>query len=114
MRGMGVLSGTLFLSLTIGNNGISFTLSISCKFIRCVNHSYLLQLVNHGIPDELLEGVKNVSSEFYELEREENFKNSKLVNLLNETGEKLENVDWEDVITLLDDNEWPSKTPGFQ
>ncbi|XWS15170.1 hypothetical protein CRYUN_Cryun35bG0071300 [Craigia yunnanensis] len=72
------------------------------------------QLLNHGIPEELLEGVKNVSSEFYELEREENFKNSKLVNLFDETGEKLENVDWEDVITLLDDNEWPSKTPGFQ
>ncbi|XWS23686.1 hypothetical protein CRYUN_Cryun28dG0036200 [Craigia yunnanensis] len=72
------------------------------------------QLVNHGIPEELLENVKEVSSEFYKLEREENFSHSKLVNLLDETGEKLENVDWEDVITLLDDNEWPSKTHGFQ
>ncbi|XVF36979.1 hypothetical protein REPUB_Repub19eG0105500 [Reevesia pubescens] len=72
------------------------------------------QLENHGIPEELLERVKKVSSEFYKLEREENFKNSKLVNLLDETGEKLENVDWEDVITLLDDNKWPSQTPGFQ
>ncbi|XVE55280.1 hypothetical protein DITRI_Ditri03aG0145900 [Diplodiscus trichospermus] len=71
------------------------------------------QLVNHGIPEELLERVKKVTSEFYKLEREENFKNSKLVNLLDENGEKLENVDWEDVITLLDDNEWPFKTPGF-
>ena len=70
--------------------------------------------MNHGIPYELLERVKKVSSDFYKLEREENFKNSKLVNLLDETGEKLENVDWEDVITLLDDNEWPSGTPGFQ
>ena len=70
--------------------------------------------MNHGIPYELLERVKKVSSDFYKLEREENFKNSKLVNLLDETGEKLENVDWEDVITLLDDNEWPSKTHGFQ
>ncbi|EOY16426.1 1-aminocyclopropane-1-carboxylate [Theobroma cacao] len=72
------------------------------------------QLVNHGIPEELLERVKKVSTKFYKLEREENFKNSKLVNLLDETGERLENVDWEDVITLLDDNEWPSKTPGFE
>ncbi|XVE60279.1 hypothetical protein DITRI_Ditri05aG0116000 [Diplodiscus trichospermus] len=72
------------------------------------------QLVNHGIPEELLESVKKVTSEFYKLEREENFNSSKLVNLLEESGEKLENVDWEDVITLLDDNEWPSKTPGFQ
>ncbi|WRX30588.1 Non-hem dioxygenase N-terminal domain - like 10 [Theobroma cacao] len=72
------------------------------------------QLVNHGIPEELLERVKKVSTKFYKLEREDNFKNSKLVNLLDETGERLENVDWEDVITLLDDNEWPSKTPGFE
>ena len=53
------------------------------------------------------------------LEREEGFKNSGPIRLLNELvekkkGEKLENVDWEDVITLLDDNEWPSKTPGFK
>ena len=78
-----------------------------------------MQLVNHGIPDELLERVKKVCSEFYKLEREEGFKNSGPIRLLNELverkkGEKLENVDWEDVITLLDDNEWPSKTPGFK
>ncbi|XWS21678.1 hypothetical protein CRYUN_Cryun30bG0074800 [Craigia yunnanensis] len=48
------------------------------------------QLVNHGIPDELLERIKKVSSDFYKLEREENFKNSKLVNLLDENGERLE------------------------
>ncbi|KAK8624128.1 hypothetical protein V6N13_065482 [Hibiscus sabdariffa] len=73
------------------------------------------QLVNHGIAEELLQRVKKVSSEFYKLEREENFKNSELANLLKETGnEKLENVDWEDVITLSDDNQWPFKTPGFQ
>ncbi|KAK8572318.1 hypothetical protein V6N13_047922 [Hibiscus sabdariffa] len=73
------------------------------------------QLVNHGIAEELLERVKKVSSEFYKVEREENFKNSGLVNLLNETGdEKLENVDWEDVITLTDDSQWPFRTPGFQ
>ncbi|CAL0305492.1 unnamed protein product [Lupinus luteus] len=77
------------------------------------------QLINHGIPEELLEKVKKVSSECYKLEREENFKNSKVVNLINElaetkSSEKLEHVDWEDVFTLLDDNEWPLKTPGFR
>ncbi|KAI9097805.1 hypothetical protein K1719_025576 [Acacia pycnantha] len=77
------------------------------------------QLVNHGIPDELLERVKKISSECYKLEREENFKSSAPVKLLNEmvekkSGEKLENVDWEDVFTLQDDNEWPEKTPGFR
>ncbi|KEH35343.1 putative aminocyclopropanecarboxylate oxidase [Medicago truncatula] len=77
------------------------------------------QLINHGISEELLERVKKVSSEFYKLEREENFKNSKTVKLLNDiaekkSSEKLENVDWEDVITLLDDNEWPENTPSFR
>ncbi|KAF8023702.1 hypothetical protein BT93_F1017 [Corymbia citriodora subsp. variegata] len=73
------------------------------------------QLVNHGIPEELLERVKRVCNEFYKLEREKNFKKSTPVKLLNENdGGKLENVDWEDVITLLDDNEWPSNTPGFK
>ncbi|NP_001266092.1 1-aminocyclopropane-1-carboxylate oxidase 5-like [Cicer arietinum] len=77
------------------------------------------QLINHGIPEELLERVKKVSSEFYKLEREENFKNSTTVKLLNDiaekkSSEKLENVDWEDVITLLDNNEWPENTPCFR
>jgi aminocyclopropanecarboxylate oxidase len=76
-------------------------------------------LINHGIPEELLERVKKVSTEFYKLEREENFKNSTTVKLLNDiaekrSSEKLENVDWEDVITLLDDNEWPENTPSFR
>ncbi|KDP32856.1 hypothetical protein JCGZ_12148 [Jatropha curcas] len=77
------------------------------------------QIVNHGIPEELLERVKKVCSEFYRLEREENFKKSKLMKTANDlagkkNGEKLENVDWEDVITLLDDNQWPSETPEFK
>lgn len=79
----------------------------------------MLQLVNHGIPEELLERVKKVSSECYKLEREEKFKNSKLMKSLKDlaekkNGEKLENVDWEDVFILLDDNQWPSETPGFK
>nr|AAN87846.1 1-aminocyclopropane-1-carboxylic acid oxidase [Populus tremula x Populus tremuloides] len=77
------------------------------------------QLMNHGIPEELLEKVKKVCSEYFKLEREEIFNNSTVANTLNalaekNSGEKLENVDWEDVITLLDDNEWPSKTSGFK
>ena len=75
--------------------------------------------MNHGIPEELLEKVKKVCSEYFKLEREEIFKNSAVANTLKalaekNSGEKLENADWEDVITLLDDNEWPSKTPGFK
>ncbi|XP_027149988.1 1-aminocyclopropane-1-carboxylate oxidase 5-like [Coffea eugenioides] len=79
------------------------------------------QLVNHGISEELLERVKRVASECYKLEREGGFKNSAKVKMLNELVEKkssdrLENVDWEDVFLLSDDNEneWPSKTAQFK
>ena len=78
-----------------------------------------LQLVNHGIPEEVLERVKKVSSECFKNEREDNFKKSTAMKLLNElaqkkNGQKLENADWEDVFTLMDDTEWPSNTPGFK
>ena len=77
--------------------------------------------MNHGISEELLEKVKKVASECFKLEREEGFKNSTKVKLLNELMEKkstdrLENVDWEDVFLLSDnnENEWPSKTAKFK
>ncbi|KAI7740594.1 hypothetical protein M8C21_029887 [Ambrosia artemisiifolia] len=78
------------------------------------------QLVNHGISVELLERVKKVTTECYKEEREENFfKDSTPAKLLKELVdkkgvEKLENMDWEDVFLLADDNEWPPKTPGFK
>ncbi|CAD5180815.1 unnamed protein product [Musa acuminata subsp. malaccensis] len=76
------------------------------------------QLVNHGIPVELLERVKKVSSECYKL-REERFKGSKPVQLLDTLvkegdRQRLDNVDWEDVFVLQDDNEWPSNPPDFE
>ncbi|KAM7507785.1 hypothetical protein LguiA_018238 [Lonicera macranthoides] len=77
------------------------------------------QLVNHGISVELLERVKKVCSECYKQEREEGFMNSKLIKSLHElvekkSVEKLENVDWEDVFLLSNDNDWPSNTLGFK
>ena len=82
---------------------------------------FSVQLVNHGIPLELLNKVKKLASDCYKTEREEAFKTSTPVKLLNElleknSGEKLENVDWEDVFTLLDhnQNEWPSNTSGLK
>ncbi|CAI9764007.1 unnamed protein product [Fraxinus pennsylvanica] len=91
------------------------------QIAHCCEEWGFFQLVNHGIPEELLERVKKVASECYKLEREENFKNSKPVKLLNELVEKksedkLENLDWEDVFLLSDDNEneWPTKTHGFK
>ncbi|CAA2969653.1 1-aminocyclopropane-1-carboxylate oxidase 5-like [Olea europaea subsp. europaea] len=91
------------------------------QIAHCCEEWGFFQLVNHGIPEELLERVKKVAAECYKLEREENFKNSKPVKLLNELVEKksedkLENLDWEDVFLLSDENEneWPTKTPRFQ
>ncbi|XP_043703675.1 1-aminocyclopropane-1-carboxylate oxidase 5-like [Telopea speciosissima] len=77
------------------------------------------QLVNHGIPEELLERVKKVCSDCYQLEREEGFKNSMPVKKLNDlveanSNENLENLDWEDVFALQDDNEWPSQPLEFK
>jgi len=78
------------------------------------------QLVNHGIPAELLERVKKVCAECYKMEREPMFKDSKPVQLLNElvdsgeTEKKLDDLDWEDVFTLLDDSQWPSNPPEFK
>lgn len=76
-----------------------------------------MQLVNHGIPVELLEKVKKVSSECFKKEREENFNKStakKLLNELEKNKSNNENVDWEDVFLLTDENEWPSNIPQFR
>lgn len=83
-----------------------------------------VQLVNHGISEELLERVKKVCSQCYKEEREDNFNKSTPVKRLTELLEKkknsvveeerLENVDWEDVFTLFDDTEWHVNTPCFK
>ncbi|MCD7471661.1 Aconitate hydratase mitochondrial [Datura stramonium] len=74
------------------------------------------ELVNQG---DSSGGVERVAAECFKLEREETFKNSTPVKLLNELVDsnqngKVENVDWEDVFLLTDDNEWPSKIPQFK
>lgn len=69
---------------------------------------------------ELLERVKKVVSQCYKVEREEGFKESVPVQLLNEVmegkvgREGLDNLDWEDVFVLQDDNEWPSQPKEFK
>jgi aminocyclopropanecarboxylate oxidase len=80
------------------------------------------QLVNTGIPDELLERVKKVCNDIYKL-REQGFKESKpvkaLAELVEKEGEglspkKIQDMDWEDVFTLQDDLPWPSNPPAFK
>ncbi|KAM0940021.1 putative aminocyclopropanecarboxylate oxidase [Dioscorea sansibarensis] len=78
------------------------------------------QLVNHGISAELLERVKKVCADCFKLEREERFESSNPVHLLNdladkkEEGKRLEDIDWEDVFNLQDNNQWPSNPPEFK
>ncbi|XP_016481991.1 1-aminocyclopropane-1-carboxylate oxidase 5-like [Nicotiana tabacum] len=84
------------------------------QIATCCEEWGFFQLVNHGISVELLEKVKRVSSECFKKEREEKFKKSTAVKLLNESNGKVENVDWEDVFLLTDDNEWPSNIPQFR
>ncbi|KAG0499756.1 hypothetical protein HPP92_004447 [Vanilla planifolia] len=78
------------------------------------------QLLNHGIPLELLDRVKRVCDKCFKMEREEGFKDSRSVRLLNElidggeTAKRLDNIDWEDVFFLQDDNQWPSTPLDFK
>jgi aminocyclopropanecarboxylate oxidase len=81
------------------------------------------QLVNTGIPDELLERVKKVCSDCFKL-REQGFKESNpavkaLAERVQEEGEglapkEIEEMDWEDVFALQDDLPWPSNPPAFK
>ncbi|KAL4183678.1 hypothetical protein AMTRI_Chr11g99460 [Amborella trichopoda] len=88
------------------------------------------QLINHGVPVELLERLKKGCSECYKLEREEGFNKSVPVKMLDEilvaekeksekkveeeVKKRVEGVDWEDVFVLQDDNEWPSIPHDFK
>lgn len=116
---MGILSGSMHDTLVW--NSIALLFSLVLIFFGdtvCV----ALQLVNHGIPVELLDRVKKVCAECYKL-REEGFKESKPVQMLKEMVDRegeglavneLDDMDWEDVFTLQDDNQWPSNPPEFK
>jgi aminocyclopropanecarboxylate oxidase len=80
------------------------------------------QLVNHGIPMELLERVKKVCSECYRL-REAGFRSSEPVRTLDalveaerrgEAVAPVDDMDWEDIFFIHDGNQWPSDPAAFK
>ena len=80
------------------------------------------QLVNHGIPLELLERVKKVCSDSYRL-REAGFRASEPVRTLEalvdaeRRGEEVapvDDLDWEDIFYIHDGCQWPSDPPAFK
>uniref|UniRef100_A0A0E0H9F3 Fe2OG dioxygenase domain-containing protein n=1 Tax=Oryza nivara TaxID=4536 RepID=A0A0E0H9F3_ORYNI len=80
------------------------------------------QLVNHGVPKELLDRVKKVCLESYRL-REAAFMESEPVRTLEglmaaerrgEAAAPVDDMDWEDIFYLHDDNQWPSNPPEFK
>ncbi|XP_031479148.1 1-aminocyclopropane-1-carboxylate oxidase 5-like [Nymphaea colorata] len=88
----------------------------------CQNWGFF-QLINHGIPEALLEGVKEVCIHNYKFSREEMFKNSQPVKEVEktlsgkETPQKIETLDWEDAFMLYykeESEEWPSEPLNFK
>ncbi|KAL5202645.1 hypothetical protein ABZP36_013597 [Zizania latifolia] len=80
------------------------------------------QLVNHGVPKELLDRVKKVCSESYR-RREEAFMASEPVRKLEglveaerrgEAVAPVDDMEWEDIFYLHDGNQWPSSPPDFK
>ncbi|GLJ58150.1 hypothetical protein SUGI_1421440 [Cryptomeria japonica] len=95
---------------------------IMAEIAKACESTGFFQLLNHGIEHELMDRVKKVCSEHYKLNREQSFNASLPVRLLSnaldsDNADKIENVDWEDVIQIhemQETNSWPSQPSDFK
>eukprot|EP01018_Ginkgo_biloba_P007270 Gb_20808 [translate_table: standard] len=101
-------------------NGEDRSLIVAQIDNACKEYGFF-QFLNHGIPHSLLDRVKRVCSENYKLAREQKFREAFPVKMLNsvlleaknnnwDQPKTIENVDWEDVITIQHMEEtylWP-------
>ncbi|GLJ19085.1 hypothetical protein SUGI_0342760 [Cryptomeria japonica] len=100
--------------------------AIMAQIAQACESPGFFQITNHGIDHGLLDRVKEVCSQQYKINREQNFNNSSPVRALNKAIEaeakgnnleKIENMDWEDVFQvheMRDTNSWPSEPKDFK
>ncbi|KAH9304093.1 hypothetical protein KI387_008497, partial [Taxus chinensis] len=87
------------------------------------------QVLNHGISHSLMDRVKELCKQDYELNREKNFNESLMVNALNNLiidelkgnncteSHKIGDIDWEDIFMISDlqkTDSWPSQPANFK
>ena len=87
---------------------------------------FIFKIVNHGVPEEVIDNMMNVSKEFFNLPESERMKNysddplktTRLSTSFNVKTEKVSN--WRDYLRLhchpLEDyvHEWPANPPSFR
>ncbi|KAH9304103.1 hypothetical protein KI387_008507, partial [Taxus chinensis] len=100
--------------------------AIMAKIAKGCETPGFFQLINHGIDHGLLDRVKLVCAQQYNINREQSFKDSLPVRALNKAVaaeaegnkvDKIENMDWEDVFQvheMHDTNSWPSEPKDFK
>jgi len=115
---------TLWLLSSIPNYIFIYTIVVIILLI--FDSLIVLKIVNHGIPEEVVRKMENVSKEFFGLPESERLKNysddpSKTTRLSTSFNVKTEKVsNWRDFLRLhchpLEDYilEWPSNPPSFR
>ncbi|GLJ19088.1 hypothetical protein SUGI_0342790 [Cryptomeria japonica] len=100
--------------------------AIMTQIAKACESRGFFEITNHGIDHGLLDRVKEVCSQQYKINREQNFKDSLPIRALNRAieaeakgnnVEKIKNMDWEDVFQVhevKDTNSWPLEPKDFK